>query len=178
MSCTDQVHCVPAAKKRVKIINLEMFAVQKNSNSSFEYLASRRDRRREKSQCFGSSILTVPHGYLTIRKVEVKTWNGKRRQEDKSKVTDVKESRTRHVESSYFLPQTFLSPSSTTVLLPTTARGAWSKYLFLKVPIITKLFSTWCRLEEKLWNEIFSLVNWLQIWRFYVNQINLRCYQV
>ena len=156
-----------------------MFAVQKNSNSSFEYLASRRDRRREKSQCFGSSILTVPHGYLTIRKVEVKTWNGKRRQEDKmSKVTDVKESRTRQCESSYFLPQTFLSPSSTTVLLPTTARGAWSKYLFLKVLIITKLFSTWCRLEEKLWNEIFSLVNWLQIWRFYVNQINLRCYQV
>ena len=34
------------------------------------YLDRRRDLKREKSQCSGSSILTVPHGYLSDRKKE------------------------------------------------------------------------------------------------------------
>ena len=51
-----------------------IFSLKPRYNKQIEYISfyldRRRDLKREKSQCSGSSILTVPHGYLKDRKKE------------------------------------------------------------------------------------------------------------
>ena len=143
VSSADQIHRVPA-KVNCSCFNHIIFSLiqnysiqvkyiltfQSRSNTIFSlkpiyrkqieyisfYLDRRRDLKREKSQCSGSSILTVPHGYLKDRKKE-RIFKG-----DLEKI---------RASLSYFLPHTFSPcPTSTTVLLPTTAKGACADFFF------------------------------------------------